>query len=153
MKDVVQSRIQSFPKTCSEKAQEGTSCQVTQAFRENSQFFSWSSVLVRPLNTKCNFIKLCDCVFIAFWNFGSLCQSLCEPQSNRTHHLSSTAVKIPGFLVMCVENTGDCFPQLYCDSGVKQLKAAPVAHTHRWQHCESGVWKMAWAPGPAVGLF
>lgn len=113
MKDVVQSRIQSFPKMCSEKAQEGTiSCQVTQAFWEKSQFFCWFSVLVRPLNTECNFLKWCVCVFIAFWNFTSLCQPLCEPPSNRTHHLNSTAAKIPDFMVTCMENTGDCFPQL-----------------------------------------
>ena len=153
MKDVVQSRIQSFPKTCSEKAQEGTMrCQVTQAFWENNSNFCWSSVLVRPLTTDHNFLKLRLCLFTAFWNFTSVCQSLREPQSIRTHHLRSTAGQIP-LLVMCLENTEEYFPPMCCNTGNKQLRAVQVAHTHRWQHCASCVWKMVWAPPAAVGLF
>lgn len=146
MKDVVQSRIQSFPKTCSEKAQEGTMhCQVTQGFWENN--FCWSSVLVRPLNTDHNFLKLFVCLFTAFWNFTSLCQSLCEPQRIRTHHLRSTAGKIP-ILVMCLKNTEEYFPQIYCNTGNKQLRAVQVHHTYWWQHCASSVRKMVWGPPP-----
>lgn len=39
-----------------------------------------------------NFLKLCICLFAAFLNFTSICQSLHEPQSIRTCHLRSTAV-------------------------------------------------------------
>lgn len=65
-----------LPKTCSEKAQEGTMhCQVTQAFWENNYNFCWSSVLVRPLNTDWHFLKLC----LSFYSLLKLHKCLSAP--------------------------------------------------------------------------